>query len=278
MKKEKMIINITCPNCDFSKKVPSEKIPEGIKLVKCPRCSNTFELPPMGASDTESQQDLNSEITDRERIHRSAISADEGPDFFTVLWQAFKGVLFSPAEFFAEKRREPGIGQSFAFGLLLGSLGAMFDIFWASILGSPVINFILKMFPEFPNLNYLSDNHFSSMDLIFIVFYVLIFMFIASAVLHACLFIIGGAKSGFSGTFKVFAYSNATSIFSLIPFVGGFIGWIWGLVIMVIGLSEIHETSTVRAVFALLIPVFLLIILGIILGFIAFFIFSSQII
>ena len=42
-----MTIEITCPNCNFSKSVPTEKIPEGVRYATCPRCGNMFEFNPV---------------------------------------------------------------------------------------------------------------------------------------------------------------------------------------------------------------------------------------
>lgn len=265
-----MILNITCPDCKFSKKVPIEKIPEGIKFVKCPRCSNTFELPPITDLDTASQENSDLDFINKFKPDYETVTPEE-LGYFTELWKTFTGVLFSPDKFFSEKRHEAGIGQSFAFGMLMGSLGVMFGAFWQFLLSSQELSFILKVFPESFTVNHLFLSYIIISPLL-----VIISMFIITAILHCCLFILGGTTRGFTGTFKVCAYSNASSIFSLIPLLGGFIGAIWGLVVMVIGLREIHETSTLRTVFALLIPVFILIILGIFLLFIAFFITSSQ--
>lgn len=271
-----MIKNITCPNCNFTKKVPEEKIPRGMKLAKCPQCKQTFEIDPKDDSDNASHQDMIDNVSGTEEAHNTGTGMAEDPGYFKALWQTLKGAMFSPTEFFSGKRQEQGIGESLAFGVLMGALGSMFGIFWTSLLGSPVLTFILKILPESANLNSLSVNHFAVKDLIISPLLVLISMFITTAIYHCCLFILGGATRGFAGTFKACAYSNATSIFNLVPFIGQFIGFIWGMVIMAIGVREIHETSTLRAVLAMLLPLFLLIILGIILGFVVAFYFSSQ--
>lgn len=267
-----MIINITCPDCNFSKNVPTEKIPEGIRFAKCPRCSNTFELPPITDQGTAPQEKDDLDFINKFKPDYETIMPEE-LGYFTELWKTFTGVLFSPDRFFSEKKQELGVVQSFAFGMLMGSLGAMFGAFWQFLLSSQGLSFILKVFPESFTVNHLFLGYIIISPLL-----VIISMFITTAILHSCLFILGGTTRGFAGTFKACAYSNATSIFSLIPLIGGVIGAIWGLVVMVIGLREIHETSTIRAVFALLIPVFILSILGVFLVFIAFFIFSSQLI
>lgn len=252
-----MIINITCPNCDFSKKVPREKIPEGIKFVKCPRCSNTFELPSVndqGATPQKNEEMSPGNVSDTEPV---PIAIDE-TGYFTGLLKIFTGILFSPADFFRGVRDEPGLRDSFAFGVLMGSIGAMFGIFWQFLLKSQDISYIARLLPES-----VSINHIFLGLIIISPFLVLINILIVTLVLHFFLLILGGVNKGLEGTLKVALYSNATSMFNLIPFIGGIIAFFWNCVVLVIGLREIHETSTLRALFSLLLPIFLLFILGI---------------
>jgi hypothetical protein len=63
-----------------------------------------------------------------------------------------------------------------------------------------------------------------------------------------------GADNGFEATFRVVAYSQAAQVLGIIPFVGGWIGWIWQLIIQIIGFREIHETSYLRVILAFVIP------------------------
>jgi len=70
-----------------------------------------------------------------------------------------------------------------------------------------------------------------------------------------------GGKSGFEATFRVVAYSQATRVWSVIPFVGGPIGWVWRTIVQIIGLKQAHEVSYARIVVALLIPLALLLVM-----------------
>ena len=119
-----MIINITCPNCNFSKKVPTERIPAGIKYVKCPRCSNTFEIPPVDDQDTVFEENEGMDRGgDASPYSMQAIPDETG--YFTGLWKKLTGVLFSPAGFFSSVRHEEGITDPFTFGVLIGAIGFM---------------------------------------------------------------------------------------------------------------------------------------------------------
>ena len=176
------------------------------------------------------------------------------------LWQGisktFKAVLFSPVEIFSTMTYKGGIKEPLAFGLLLGSIGGMFGFFWQ----------FLVMSGGLLAIDHEIMSHFT-ISLIFfgiaIVFplFVTIAIFVTSAILHLLLLIVRGGKNGFEATFRVVSYSQAIQIWGLIPFIGGLIGGLWILIVQIIGLREIHETSYLRVILALLIPLALVFLL-----------------
>ena len=88
--------------------------------------------------------------------------------------------------------------------------------------------------------------------------FVIIGLFIASAILHVLLMIFGGANNGFEASFRVIAYtSGATTLFQLLPLCGWFIAFIWSIAVQIRGAQEIHETDNWRAVLAVLLPLVL---------------------
>ncbi len=270
-----MIINITCPNCNFSKQVPSENIPANIKHAKCPRCSKTFEIQGMSEPETPpenplpqgplSQETLDQvvppplpdKITDisAEPVDMSEPPAPDEVGYFTGLWRIFTGVLFSPTEFFRGVR-ETELKDALIFGILTGSIGAMFNFFWQFYFQSQEFTYITKVFPE------VSSNDLFLGLIICSPILVIINALIVTLAIHFFLFIIGGTSRGFEGTLKVMLYSNAVSVFSLFPYIGGIISFIWGITIIITGLREIHETSNGKALFSLLLPLFFLLILS----------------
>jgi predicted Zn finger-like uncharacterized protein len=276
MKRGIMIINITCPNCNFSKQIASEKIPAGIKNAKCPRCSKTFEIPGMSEPEPPQENPQPPEPLHQEPIQEVAppplpdkvtdvsaepvdMSEPQNPyeeGYFTGLWRVFSGVLFSPTEFF-RWARDTGIKDSMMFGILTGSIGVMFSLFWEFHFLSQEGSYLTKLFPQVTSFNDIFLGMIICSPLI-----VLVNGLIVTAVVHACLSIIGGASKGFEGTFKVMLYSNAVSVFSLVPYLGGYVAFFWSITIIVKGLREIHETSNAKAVFSLALPVIFLMILS----------------
>lgn len=85
--------------------------------------------------------------------------------------------------------------------------------------------------------------------------FIVIGLFIGAAIVYLCLMIVGGANKSFETTFRVLAFSQgSTGPLQVIPVCGGLIAFVWALVVDCIGLARAHETSTGRAVLAVLLP------------------------
>lgn len=73
--------------------------------------------------------------------------------------------------------------------------------------------------------------------------------------------IIGSTNSGFEATFRAAAYSAVTSLVSWIPVIGTLAG-LYGLYLAIVGVREMHQTTTGKAAAVVLIPVAILVVVG----------------
>ena len=90
-------------------------------------------------------------------------------------------------------------------------------------------------------------------------------LFISGSLTHLFVWTFGGRK-GYGNTMKAFAYGNTPLfLFGWIPFVG-MLFWIWALVLDIIGIRQLHEISTGRAVGAVLLGIVVLVIIGVVIG------------
>ena len=272
-----MSVELICPYCQFSKKVPNEKIPVGAKWVTCPRCHQRFEF-----SVVEKDVDLVTRATDRKTgFERLEEEPEEGYarngapwenrselGLWQGIYKTFKAVLFSPEIFFRSLTFKAGIVEPLAFGTLVGSIGSMFGLFWQLLMWSGlVLTYGESIFGQF------------TIGVILLIIMVIIpvlwvtWIFVSSGITHLLLLIVRGGENGYEATLRVVSYSQATQVWSLIPFVGGTIGWIWQLVVQIIGLRHIHRTSYLRVIVAFLIPVAIIFLLGIVvvIGLVLFF-------
>jgi hypothetical protein len=79
-------------------------------------------------------------------------------------------------------------------------------------------------------------------------------LFIGAGILHLrVMLIVGSRNSGFEGTFRVGAYSSVTSLVSWIPVIG-WIASLYGIYLAIMGIREVHNTSTGKAAIVVLIP------------------------
>ena len=94
-------------------------------------------------------------------------------------------------------------------------------------------------------------------------------LFIGAAIYHLLvLLVVRPRHEGYEATFKALAYASAVNVFSFLAFIP-ILGIlviiaisIYNVVLTVIGIREMHATTTGRAVAVVLIPVVILLILG----------------
>ncbi len=73
--------------------------------------------------------------------------------------------------------------------------------------------------------------------------------------------VVGATNSGFGATFRVASYTGVTSLVSWIPIVGWLLG-LYGIYLAVVGIREMHETTTGKAVLVVLIPAIVVVVLA----------------
>ncbi len=70
--------------------------------------------------------------------------------------------------------------------------------------------------------------------------------------------VVGATNSGFGATFRVASYTGVTSLVSWIPIIGGILG-LYGIYLAVVGIREMHQTTTGKAVIVVLFPVIVIV-------------------
>jgi predicted Zn finger-like uncharacterized protein len=235
---------ITCPQCNYTRSIPDERISPRIRWVRCPRCGARFEFV-RGEGHEEEKRSL---VTPWEqRAHRG-------------LWEGvtrtIRGVLFSPKRTFSSMPVTGGWREPLAFGLLIGSIGSMFSFFW---------EFMALSMGLLKPLWGVSTSISSPLVFLVLIFisplFVTVHLLISSVMIHALLLLVRGGKNGYEATFRVVAYSQATRAWGVIPVLGDAIGWIWRSVVYIIGLKEAQETSYARVILAFSLPLALLVVL-----------------
>ncbi len=79
-------------------------------------------------------------------------------------------------------------------------------------------------------------------------------VFIAAAIQQLLVrLIVGATNSGFQATFRVASYTQVTSLVNWIPFIGPLLA-LYGVYLSIVGIREMHGTTTEKAALVVLIP------------------------
>jgi hypothetical protein len=182
-----------------------------------------------------------------------------------------KGFLGSPSETFRKVKNEDFMESFKYYMILVVALYAILSIVFSIVL-SYVFYYVFtsnsyiyySSFLSSASIANINSSNFISAFLIFsiIMGYViavitaLISYFIGGLWIHLWVYILGGRK-GIPQTLKAYGYGQTpTLIFGWIPFIGGIFS-IWSLIVYIIGIRELHEISTGKAVAAVLLAIFI---------------------
>jgi hypothetical protein len=173
------------------------------------------------------------------------------PAFFDTL-----GLLVTrPAEAWARMRQSGDSTSPLLFGAAICWLSMAVQGILFRLIAAPAL-------PAFLGRRFGTLNRFGGMGLavrlIIAPLIIVIVLFLGAAILHLCCMLVGALQnstSGFEGTLRAVCYSEVSSLASIIPVVGGLIGIIWWMVLAVQGVQRLHQTTSGKAVAAVLIPV-----------------------
>ncbi len=224
--------------------------------VKCPYCGNSVVKP-------GTEEERNGPAWE----HRGNIGR------LSAFWITTKSILASSGETFSDMRLT-GIGPAFSYSLVCAYISVTIGMVW-QFLGQ--ILPILLMGPRRVGGGFGGNAGLFLGGLIigFIVALLIVPLllslahFLTAALYHLGLKIMKGANEPFVATYRTVAYAmSAPCLLALIPICGGFIGGIWGLICLIVGLSRVHRTEWWRPAlgsFIVGMAFFLLLILPIIL-------------
>src|ERR671938_74866 len=87
-------------------------------------------------------------------------------------------------------------------------------------------------------------------------------VFVVAGISHLLVrLVVGATNSGFGATFRVASYASVTSLVSWIPIVGWLLS-LYGIYLSVVGIREMHGTTTGKAVQVVVIPLIVVVVLA----------------
>ncbi|WP_027721400.1 zinc-ribbon domain-containing protein [Maridesulfovibrio zosterae] len=211
----------------------------------------------------------NSLSQEDDEIENNNISAQEVPfenlekyGFFPGIFMTIKKIIISPASFFQGMELR-GFIKPLIFFLLLAEFQEICNFIWTmsgidSNIGSEVGNMV--------NNSVISESlkEGTSSALFSLLLYPLMLAGISFPLIgitHIMLMVFGAGDRGYQATFRATAYSYAPIILSVLPVVGDMIGAILSVAISIIAYKNIHNTTYMRVVLSMVMPVVLLLVI-----------------
>jgi hypothetical protein len=153
-----------------------------------------------------------------------------------------------------------GIGGPLLYAIVVGSLGvivaAIYREVFSALMGSTLTTLgggseMRRLMP------FLAGGVGLILQVIFAPIFVIVGVFLVSAIVHLVLLLLGGARQGFEATFRVACYGEAAAVLNIIPLCGNLISGVYYLVLVIIGLAAAHGIGKGTAAAAVLLPLVL---------------------
>jgi hypothetical protein len=178
--------------------------------------------------------------------------------WFTGFFETWKRTLFGPQAFWASVKPNGSWTDALIYGWIIFTLTLLLSLPLGplGLGGLGMQSFLDKLRDLPPEARDLIRSYFAGTSAFQVgcsVFLYPVLLIITTAILHLFCMLFGASKNGFYATLRVVAYASATHVFSLIPCIG-FFAWLYGLVLTVLGISSVQETSLGRATAAVLAP------------------------
>jgi len=228
-----------------------------MKVYRCPHCNEQFQSESEGVVQCPN---CDSEVRVSEPPQDGA-PWDHGEGSWVNAYISTIKLSFSrPTYFFSSVARSADMGKPFVFAIINAAIVAVivaayqigFQTFLAgaqvaasveslvSALSGPVATLVgvLIMLVVVPLLTSIG-------------------LFISSGIYHLCLMLLGAATKPFVHSFRVVCYSSGPQLLQVVPIAGGMIAGIWQLVLTIMGLKTVHETTYGKVVIAVFLPMLL---------------------
>ena len=169
--------------------------------------------------------------------------------------------ITSPIEAYTKMSLTVDLVRPIAYFVTLALLGACISQLWSFVLFDSIVGVVRSLagsqFEKIAQFIQKPGALQLALTLVITPLVSLVVLFIWSALVHLMLTLLGGANSGFATTLRVMCYAQTTQLAVVLPGVGGLIGFVWRLILEVIGLQQAHKTDGWKAALAVVLPLLL---------------------
>lgn len=225
----------TCPHCGF----------ESTGVTTCPLCSTPLR-----------QVERATRAHDAEKARAARLPPwEDDVGFPRNLIATWRGSILDPGRFFAGVPFEAPALRPLLYFLILTVVAAFFTLWWQAI-GLEPVSLFDQAADELRGPSALTQFFMSP-------FAGLVGLVLWSLVLQLFVLMIVPTRRGLGATLRVLCYSAGPTVLTIVPYIGGLVGFVWGVVLEIIGLREAHRTTGARAAAVVLIPLVLLLMLAV---------------
>ena len=224
-------------------------------LVTCPACGNAFDdahasaCPSCGAPVTTPT--TTPPPADETTVGSSVPFEDSSKPFLSRLLETVGLAFSNPKQLFSNLPSE-NIGPPVLYWLIVGTVTMWVSLVWQAVFGS-MLGLSGVLSPE----EFAIDAGFRMVFAILGPLLILVGLFISSGIYHVMLLLLGDGSRGFGVTLRAVSYGSTPGLLGVVPFCGGIIGGIWGMVLTIMAASYGHRTEGWRAIVAYFLPLVL---------------------
>jgi len=242
---------MSCPNCGAVLPEPPDRF--------CPTCGTDLDARDAGATMAgEPPPPGPSLLTTPQPRPGSTPWEDRGRiGIVQALIETTQKVLTAPSAFFASMPVTGGVGGPLLYAMVVGSLGVIVAAIYREVFRA-LMGSTLTSLGGGSELRRLMPLLMGGMGLVLQVIlaplFVILGVFVVSAIVHLMLILLGGAKRGFEATFRVACYGEAAAVLNIIPICGNVISGVYYVALVIIGLAAAHGIGKGTAAAAVLLP------------------------
>lgn len=221
---------------------------EGEGVYACPHCGSHNKYQTGGSQES------------------AAVPTPRGPSPWEAGWrisflhsfiETSKAVLFHPALFFRGLEISPRYMPVVTFSVIAQTVGYLFSMAYQigfSLLQPALFGAIFQQIKAEDLLGGMITPIVLGGFLVVMPIIALISIIFSTALYHFVLWILRGTTNRIEGTLNAVCYASAAQLFMIVPLLGGMVAGVWQMVLVIIGLREIHGIPTWKALLAVLLP------------------------
>jgi hypothetical protein len=179
---------------------------------------------------------------------------------FQGLVETVRRLMVEPAAAIAVARRRGDLWSPLSYAVLLVLAGVLAERIWGLLIGTSLLELMPPQLREKAAFGFALSGIGLVVTLVVVPVLALVMLFVYGGVVHLFLMLYGGTRdsdTGYEGTVRALAWSTTSQLGQLVPFAGGLVALVWGIVLQTIALANLHRTTQGRALAAVLTPLVL---------------------